>query len=143
MQADHPLFTRLARALVLSEVEAAAVRAVPVQSVTFKADEVIAREGDRPSRSFLLAEGLTCVSKVVAGGKRQIMTLQIPGDAPDLHTLHPGASRERSRRDRRTSSAATGSVARSSTLRDGFRPSTIEGRTVLNRQRGAQLVRSM
>ena len=88
MQADHPLLTKLARALVLSDAEAAAVRAIPVQSVTFKADEVIAREGDRPSRSFLLAEGLTCVSKVVAGGKRQIMTLQIPGDAPDLHTLH-------------------------------------------------------
>ena len=48
---------------------------------------MIAREGDRPSRSFLLAQGLTCVSKVVAGGRRQVMTLQIPGDAPDLHTI--------------------------------------------------------
>ena len=88
MAVEHPLLSKLARSLNLSGAEAAAVRAVPVQSVTFKADEVIAREGDRPSRSFLLAEGLTCVSKVVAGGKRQIMTLQIPGDSPDLHTLH-------------------------------------------------------
>ena len=88
MQADHPLFTKLARVLVLSEVEAAAVRAIPVQSVTFKADEVISREGDRPSRSFLLAEGLTCVSKVVVGGKRQIMAFHIAGDGPDLHSLH-------------------------------------------------------
>lgn len=74
--------------MVLSEAEAQAVRDVSVQWSTFKADEVIAREGDRPSQSFLVADGLTCVSKVVAGGARQIMTLQIPGDAPDLHTLH-------------------------------------------------------
>ncbi len=81
MQADHPLFSKLARALVLSDTEATAVRAIPVQSVTFKADEVISREGDRPSRSFLRGEGLTCISKVVAGGKRRILMLQSPGDA--------------------------------------------------------------
>ena len=88
MQADHPLLTKLARTLVLSEAEAAAIRAVPFQSVAVKADQSIAREGDTPSRSCLVAEGVACTSKVAAGGKRQIMALHFEGDMPDLHSLH-------------------------------------------------------
>ena len=88
MPAEHPLFSKLARRLVLSEAEAAAVRAVPVESVPVKADQNISREGDRPSRSCLVLEGVVCSSKMVAGGKRQIMALHIAGDGPDLHSLH-------------------------------------------------------
>ncbi|WP_210526688.1 Crp/Fnr family transcriptional regulator [Rubellimicrobium arenae] len=88
MLADHPLLSKLARAMVLSEDEIIAIRAVPVQSAQVKADQIISREGDKPSRSFLLSEGVTCTSKVVAGGKRQIMALHILGDVPDMHTLH-------------------------------------------------------
>ena len=88
MPAEHPLFSKLARRLVLSETEAAAVRAVPVESVPVKADQNISREGDRPFRSCLVLEGVVCSSKVVAGGKRQIMALHIAGDGPDLHSLH-------------------------------------------------------
>ena len=88
MPSDHPLLSKLARTLVLSEAEAAAVRAVTIQSATVEADEVISREGDRPSKSCLVAEGMACTSKVVAGGKRQIMAFHIAGDAPDLHSLH-------------------------------------------------------
>lgn len=88
MQADHPLLTKLARTLVLSEAETAAIRAVAFQSVAVKADQSIAREGDTPSRSSLVAEGMACTSKVAAGGKRQIMALHFEGDMPDLHSLH-------------------------------------------------------
>lgn len=88
MAAEHPLLLKLSRVLDLSGAEAAAIRAVPVQAAAFGADTVLAREGDRPSRSFLVAEGLACTSKVAAGGRRQIMALHIPGDAPDLHSLH-------------------------------------------------------
>jgi CRP-like cAMP-binding protein len=88
MPAEHPLFSKLARRLVLSEAEAAAVRAVPVEVVPVKRDQNISREGDRPSRSCLVLEGVVCSSKMVAGGKRQIMALHIAGDGPDLHSLH-------------------------------------------------------
>ncbi|TNC48555.1 Crp/Fnr family transcriptional regulator [Rubellimicrobium rubrum] len=87
MPAGHPLLSKLARTLVLSEAEAEAVRAIPVESVAFKADQMISREGDKHSRSCLVMEGVACTSKVVAGGKRQIMALHIRGDGPDLHTL--------------------------------------------------------
>ena len=88
MPAEHPLYAKLARVLILSEAEAAAVRAVPVESVPIKAHQNIAREGDKPSRSCLLLEGMACTSKVIAGGKRQIMAFHIRGDGPDLHSLH-------------------------------------------------------
>lgn len=84
----HPLLAKLGRVLVLSDAEAAAIRAVPVHLVAVTADQSIAREGDRPARSCLVAEGVLCTSKVAAGGKRQITALHIQGDAPDLHSLH-------------------------------------------------------
>ena len=88
MPAEHPLYSKLARSLVLSEAEAEAVRAVPVESVPIKAHQAIAREGDKPSRSSLVLDGMVCTSKVIAGGKRQIMAFHIRGDGPDLHSLH-------------------------------------------------------
>ena len=88
MIVDRPLLAKLARVLVLSDAEAKAARAVPVHVVKVKADQMIAREGDTPSRSCLVLEGMVCTSKVVAGGKRQIMALHIKGDGPDLHSLH-------------------------------------------------------
>jgi CRP-like cAMP-binding protein len=79
---------KLASILDLSEEEAQALSAVPVQSVAVKADGIIAREGDKPSRSCLVSEGVACTSKVAAGGRRQIMALHIAGDMPDLYSLH-------------------------------------------------------
>jgi CRP-like cAMP-binding protein len=88
MPAEHALFSKLARNLDLSEAEAVAIRAIPVEVVPVKADQNISREGERPSRSCLVLEGVVCSSKVAAGGKRQIMALHIAGDGPDLHSLH-------------------------------------------------------
>ena len=88
MPADHPLLRRLERALDLSEAEAASIRQVSFQTATFQADQVISREGDKPSRSCLVAEGVACTSKVAAGGARQIMTFHLKCDMPDLHSLH-------------------------------------------------------
>ena len=45
-------------------------------------------EGDRPSRSCLLLSGFACVYKVTGDGKRQIAGFSIPGDIPDLQSLH-------------------------------------------------------
>ena len=48
----------------------------------------IVREGDRPTRSFVILSGFTCTYKVSQDGKRQIMTFGIAGDMPDLQSLH-------------------------------------------------------
>ncbi len=88
MDTAHPLLASLERVLDLSDAERSAISEVPIQHAEFQADDVIFREGDKPSKSFLLAQGIACSSKTVADGGRQIMALHIPGDMPDLHTLH-------------------------------------------------------
>lgn len=88
MDTPHPLVTKLARVLDLDVAERSALSAVPFQEVEVRADEEILREGDRPTRCFMVLEGLTCVSQVVEGGRRQIDAFHIPGDMPDLHGLH-------------------------------------------------------
>lgn len=49
------------------------------------AGQAIVAQGDRPSYSQLLVEGLAGRDKVLASGARQIMALHIPGDFMDLH----------------------------------------------------------
>jgi CRP-like cAMP-binding protein len=72
----------------LAEEEKQALQDVPVQVVALEADQDIVRVGDRPSQCCLLLEGFTCVYKLTAEGKRQIMAVHVPGDVPDLQSLH-------------------------------------------------------
>ena len=51
------------------------------------AHEDVAREGERPNAVTLLLQGFLCRYKIVADGKRQIMSFHIPGDIPDLPAL--------------------------------------------------------
>ncbi|KAA2234411.1 Crp/Fnr family transcriptional regulator [Salinarimonas soli] len=64
------------------------MQALPVQTAELKADQDIVREGDHPTRCCVLLEGLACVYKLTAEGRRQIMAVQVPGDIPDLQSLH-------------------------------------------------------
>jgi CRP-like cAMP-binding protein len=65
-----------------------AVDRLPLQIADIKADQDIVREGDRPARSCFLLEGLACWSKTTGTGKRQILSFQIPGDLPDMQSIH-------------------------------------------------------
>ncbi|GEO15027.1 Crp/Fnr family transcriptional regulator [Microvirga aerophila] len=59
-----------------------------MQIAVIKEGQDVVREGDRPSRSCLLLSGFACVYKVTGDGKRQIVGFSIPGDIPDLQSLH-------------------------------------------------------
>src|SRR5215210_8554827 len=83
-----PLIRKLESIFTLSEDERRAILDLPLQVTTIKADQDIVREGDRPSRSCALLEGFACTFKVTAEGKRQITAFHIPGDIPDLQSLH-------------------------------------------------------
>lgn len=61
---------------------------VAVQERTFEASQDIVREGDRPSHSFVVLDGLVASAKLTGEGKRQITSIFVPGDLPDLHGLH-------------------------------------------------------
>ncbi len=86
---DHnPMIRKIESIFALTEDERHALEKLPMQVMAIKADQDIVREGDRPSRSCLILSGFACTYKVTAQGKRQIVSFNIPGDIPDLQSLH-------------------------------------------------------
>jgi CRP-like cAMP-binding protein len=71
----------------LSPTERDALRRLKTSRLHVDAHHDIAREGDRPNAITLVVQGLLCRYKIVADGKRQIMSFHIPGDLPDLPSL--------------------------------------------------------
>jgi CRP-like cAMP-binding protein len=67
----------------LSDEEKHALQNLPVHVQVLKADQDIVRIGDSPSQSCLLVDGYTCVYKLTAEGKRQIVAFHVPGDIPE------------------------------------------------------------
>ncbi|MDG4898808.1 Crp/Fnr family transcriptional regulator [Mesorhizobium sp. WSM4976] len=64
------------------------LESIPVQQRAFHANQDIVREGDRPTQSFAVLEGMVGSTKITGEGKRQITSFFIPGDIPDLHGMH-------------------------------------------------------
>jgi CRP-like cAMP-binding protein len=85
---SHPLIRKLESIVTLSDEEKSMLVNLPMQVQDLRADQDIVREGDRVSRSCILLEGFACRYKMTAEGKRQIMSFHIPGDIPDLQSIH-------------------------------------------------------
>ncbi|MFL5120953.1 MAG: Crp/Fnr family transcriptional regulator, partial [Microvirga sp.] len=84
----HPLVRKLESIAPLSDEERHAIVALPMMVRHLKADQDIVRDQDRPSQCCLILDGFACRYKVIEGGKRQIFSFHIPGDIPDLQSLH-------------------------------------------------------
>ena len=84
----NPLIRKLDSIFVLTDDERQALETLPMQVVAIKENQDIVRAGDRPSRSCLVLSGFTCTYKMTGHGKRQIVGFSIPGDVPDLQSLH-------------------------------------------------------
>ena len=65
-----------------------ALSSLPMQVVDLRPNQDILREGDRPQRCCFMFEGLAAWSNVTGAGQRQILNFHIPGDIPDLQSLH-------------------------------------------------------
>ncbi len=85
---DNPLILKLDSIFTLTNDERRALSNLPMQVVVIKEGQDIVRAGDQPSRSCLLLNGFTCVYKITGAGKRQIVGFNLPGDMPDLQSLH-------------------------------------------------------
>ncbi|PRY65759.1 CRP-like cAMP-binding protein [Vreelandella songnenensis] len=72
----------------LTSEEEQALQELSIQTRDIGTNQDIVRVGDQPSQCFLIVEGFTCVHKVSAEGKRQIIAIHVPGDVPDLQSLH-------------------------------------------------------
>ncbi len=85
---DNPLIRKIESVFTLTDDERQALETLPMQVSVIKADQDIVRMGDRPSRACLILSGFACTYKVTVGGKRQIVSFNLPGDVPDLQSLH-------------------------------------------------------
>src|SRR3954469_2887029 len=83
-----PLIHKLESILVLSEDEMDVLRHLGGTIKTVGPREDFVREGDRPSACCLILEGFAYRYKLTHDGKRQIFAFHIPGDIPDLQSLH-------------------------------------------------------
>src|SRR4051812_38400047 len=90
-QASSPaekLVARLQVNSMLSVDEISAINGLPFIVKELPARTPIAREGDRPMHSCLVASGLVCRAKNTQDGRRQLLSFHISGDIPDLQSLH-------------------------------------------------------
>ncbi|WP_224604958.1 Crp/Fnr family transcriptional regulator [Mesorhizobium sp. ESP-6-4] len=72
----------------LTQSDIAILEGIPLSKRECRANEDIVREGERPTHSFVVLEGLVGSTKLTGDGKRQITSFFVPGDIPDLHGMH-------------------------------------------------------
>ncbi|RWO81050.1 Crp/Fnr family transcriptional regulator [Mesorhizobium sp.] len=72
----------------LGQSDTAILENVAIQEKEYQANADILRDGDQPTLSFVVLDGLIGSTKMTGDGKRQITSFFVPGDIPDLHGLH-------------------------------------------------------
>jgi CRP-like cAMP-binding protein len=88
MHATERLMRKLRLSTALGPVDIDAVERLPMTIRELPAQGAIVREGERPTQCCLVIEGYACRSKTTDSGKRQILSIHIAGDIPDLQSLH-------------------------------------------------------
>ena len=84
----YPIIRKLESIAVLSEEEKQAILCLPLRISKLGPDQDIVRDGDRASECCVIIDGFACRYKLLHNGRRQIMSFHIPGDIPDLQSLH-------------------------------------------------------
>jgi CRP-like cAMP-binding protein len=82
------LVRKLDTHLRLSADERRAILGLPSTVRTLQAGQELSRDGEQPSHCTLVLSGFLCRSRTLLEGKRQILSLHLPGDVPDLDGLH-------------------------------------------------------
>jgi CRP-like cAMP-binding protein len=72
---------------IVSDEDVAAIHALPVSVRDYPAGRAIARDGEPATDCCLIIEGFAIRSKTIKEGKRQILSIHIPGEIPDLMGL--------------------------------------------------------
>jgi CRP-like cAMP-binding protein len=72
----------------ISNEDIDAIRALPIAVRSFGADQAVVRDGARATECCLVIEGFCMRSKTTSQGSRQILSIHIPGEIPDLMGLH-------------------------------------------------------
>lgn len=83
--AETVIGRKLASHTEISPADIAVLEDLAGEPATFKPGAMIAASGDRVDQATLMIEGLACRSKILADGRRQILSLLLPGDVIDAH----------------------------------------------------------
>lgn len=81
------LFKRLQATTDVQRDDLLALKALPYALRRYRENQIVLRDGDKPNECCLIVDGFCIRSKTTADGKRQILSIHIPGDFPDLQTL--------------------------------------------------------
>jgi CRP-like cAMP-binding protein len=87
-EAHDRLLQKLDSIATLTPGERAALAELPFQVRHVPKERAVVEQGDRPGECCLVLDGLLCSYNLTAEGVRQITSLFVPGDMPDLQTLH-------------------------------------------------------
>ncbi|MGQ7262536.1 Crp/Fnr family transcriptional regulator [Vreelandella sp. V005] len=82
------IIRKLESIFLLTAEERQVIHDLPIKTVTLRPDKAILKIGDQPTQCCLVVEGFICAYKLTSEGKRQILSIFIPGDIPDLQSLH-------------------------------------------------------
>lgn len=72
----------------ISDEERHAIQSLPARTRNLQPGQDIVRDGDSPSQCCLVLEGWIARYRVLSEGRRQILSFHVPGDIPDLQSLH-------------------------------------------------------
>ena len=82
------LVERLHSSSTPSSEDIEAIRSLPLFIKQVEAHHFVVRDGQRPTHCCLVAAGFCVRTKTTGDGKRQILSIHIPGEIPDLQSLH-------------------------------------------------------
>ena len=82
---ENPLVAKLSQFAALSHIDVGLLEALCLPEERLRAGVNIVVEGEIPRSLFVVARGMACRYRLMPDGRRQILTILIPGDFCDLH----------------------------------------------------------
>src|ERR1041385_6472751 len=82
------MIRKLRNSTNLEDDDIQSIRTLPIHIKELSADTSIVKERDRPTQCCLMIQGYGARSKTTDQGKRQILSIHVPADIPDLQSLH-------------------------------------------------------
>jgi CRP-like cAMP-binding protein len=86
--AHSKLIARLRAIAALGDADAALVEELPMKMQNLSDGQDVVQEGQKVDQCCMLVDGYLFRHKIDAHGKRQIVSWHVPGDIPDLYSLH-------------------------------------------------------
>ncbi|MBR0727827.1 Crp/Fnr family transcriptional regulator [Bradyrhizobium japonicum] len=81
------LVRRLRTSSGISDDDVKEIEQLPIAVRQYPAETPVVRDGERATDCCLIADGFCARSKTIPSGKRQILSIHIPGEIPDLMSL--------------------------------------------------------